>query len=162
MQELKRGCRGDGPGRLTQSLRGYRAAVFTLAQLEQAIRESWSLDTSEDDEDWSPDNAGRGQCDITSLVVHDLFGGELLAAGVYLEGERVESHMWNRLLSGLEVDLTRDQFRRGEVIGEPVARPRPEEFDPAHPRRHRYEKYLVLSGRVRGRLGFADLGDRAT
>ena len=128
--------------------------MFTLAQLEQAIRECWSRDTADDD-DWSPDNAGRGHCDITSLVVHDLLGGELLAAGVYLGDERIESHMWNRLPSGLEVDLTRDQFKRGEVIGEPVTRPRPAEFDPAHPRYHRYEQYLVLSDRVRTRLGLA-------
>lgn len=130
--------------------------MFTLTHLEQAIRESWSRDTADEDGDWSPENAGRGQCDITSLVVHDLLGGELLAAGVYLDGERIESHMWNRLPSGIEVDLTREQFRRGEVSGEPVARPRPAEFDPAHPRHHRYEKYLVLSNRVRTRLGLED------
>jgi hypothetical protein len=127
--------------------------VFTLAQLEQAIRESWSLDTSDDPHQWSPENPSRGQCDITSLVVHDLVGGELLAADVYLGDERIEGHMWNRLASGIDVDLTRDQFRRGEVIGQPRMRPRPAEFAADHPRYHRYEKYLVLSQRVRTRLG---------
>jgi hypothetical protein len=126
--------------------------VFTLAELEQAIRASWSLDTSDDPDEWTPENAARGQCDITSLVIHDLLGGELLAAGVYLDDERIESHMWNRLPSGLEIDLTRDQFNGGEVLGEPMQRPRPAEFDPDHPRYHRYEKYLVLSERVRSRL----------
>lgn len=126
--------------------------MFTLAQLEQAIRESWDLETS-DDADWSPENPGWGQCDITSLVVHDLVGGELLAAGVYLGDERVESHMWNRLPSGVEIDLTRDQFRRGDVVGEPVVRPRPAELPTDHPRHHRHEQYLVLSERVRTRLG---------
>lgn len=129
--------------------------VFTLAQIEQAIRESWSEDTSDprNGEQWSAENPSLGQCDITSLVVHDLVGGELLAAEVYLRGERVEAHMWNRLPSGLELDLTREQFRSGEVIGDPVARERPQRFDPAHPRYHRYETYLVLSARVRERLG---------
>jgi hypothetical protein len=126
--------------------------VVTLDELEQAIRESWSRDTSDDD-DWSPENAGRGQCDITSLVIHDFLGGELLGADVYRDGERIEGHMWNRLSSGIEVDLTRDQFRRGEVIGEPVVRPRPAEIEPTHPRYHRYLKYLELSARVRMRLG---------
>ncbi len=126
---------------------------YTLAQLEQAIREGWSLDKADEDDDWSPENPSRGQCDITSLVVHDLLGGELLAADVYLDGERIEAHMWNRLSSGIEVDLTRDQFKRGEIIGEATPRPRPAEFDPAHPRYHRYEQYLVLSDRVRTRLG---------
>lgn len=126
--------------------------MLTLAQLEQAIRESWSRDTADEDDDWSSENPSRGQCDITSLVVHDFFGGELLGADVYNEGERIEGHMWNRLPSGIEVDLTRDQFKRGEVIGEPVVRPRPAEFDAGHLRYHRYEKYLVLSNRVCKRL----------
>src|SRR6266508_310636 len=118
--------------------------MFTLAEMEQAIRESWSLDTSDDPAEWSPENPARGQCDITSLVIHDLLGGELLAADVYLDDKRVESHMWNRLASGVEVDLTRDQFKRGQVLGEPTPRPRSAEFDPNHSRYHRYEKYLVL------------------
>ena len=130
---------------------------MTLAKLGQAIRASWSLDTSDDRDEWSPANPARGQCDITALVVHDLLGGELLTADVYRHGERVEAHMWNRLPSGIEVDLTRDQFRRGEVLGEPVVRPRPERFDPAHPRYHRYEMYLVLSRRVQARLGRNDV-----
>ena len=130
--------------------------MFTLAQLEQAIRDSWSLDTADADNDWSPRNPSCGQCDVTSLVVHDLLGGDLLAADVYLDGERVEAHMWNRLPSGIEVDLTREQFKRGESIGESSVRLRPATFDPAHPRYHRYETYLVLSQRVRTRLGLPD------
>jgi hypothetical protein len=126
---------------------------YTLRQLEQAIRESWSADTAEEDDGWSPENPSSGHCDITCLVVHDLLGGEILAAEVYLDGERVMAHMWNRLSSGIEVDLTRDQFTRGEVIGEPTVRKRPSEFDRAHPRYHRYEAYLVLADRVRARLG---------
>jgi hypothetical protein len=128
--------------------------VFTFAQLEQAIREAWSRDTADEDDGWTPENPSRGQCDITTLVVHDLVGGEVLAADVYLDGEVVEGHMWNRLESGLDVDLTRDQFRRGEVIGEPrVAQRTPAIADPAHARYHRYEAYLVLRERVRARLG---------
>lgn len=129
--------------------------MLTLAAVEKAIRESWSRDTSDDGHEWSAENPARGQCDITSLVVHDLLGGDLLGADVYLGGERIEGHMWNRLTSGLEVDLTRDQFKRGEVIGEPVVRPRPARFDPSHPRYHRYEQYLVLADRVRTYLGLA-------
>ena len=128
-------------------------AVCTLSELEQAIRASWSLDTADPENDWTPGNPSCGQCDITALVVHDLLGGELLGSDVYLDGERVEGHMWNRLPSGVEVDVTREQFKRGEVIGEPVARPRTAAIaDPTHPRYHRYEKYLVLSDRVRTRL----------
>ena len=113
--------------------------TFTLAYLEEAIRSAWSEDTASEDNDWTPYNPSCGQCDITTLVVHDLLGGDVLAADVYLDGVRVEAHMWNRLPSGLEVDLTREQFRLGQVIGDPTVRNRPASFDPAHPRYHRYE-----------------------
>ena len=126
--------------------------VYTLTELEQAIRACWSLDTADPDNEWTPENPSCGQCDVTSLVVHDLLGGELLGSDVYLDGERVEGHMWNRLASGVEIDLTRAQFRRGEAIGEPVVRPRPATFEPTHPRYHRYESYRILADRVRSRL----------
>jgi hypothetical protein len=126
--------------------------VHTLAEIEEAIRASWGPDTVDPDDGWTAENPARGQCDVTSLVVHDIFGGELLAAGVFRDGERVESHMWNRLPGGIELDLTRDQFRNGEAIGEPSVRVRPSRFDPEHPRYHRYEAYLILARRVRERL----------
>ena len=129
--------------------------TFTLAQLEAAIRGAWTLDTADESNDWTPENPSCGQCDVTTLVVHDLLGGDLLSADVFLDGERVEAHMWNRLSSGVEIDLTREQFVRGEVIGEPRVGRRPAVFDAAHPRYHRYEKYLVLSERVRTTLGLS-------
>ena len=126
--------------------------MHTLAQIEGAIRASWGPDTADPDDGWAPENPSRGQCDVTSLVVHDIFGGEILAAGVFRDGERIESHMWNRLPGGAEVDLTRDQFRNGEVLGEPSVRERPAEFPAEHPRYHRYKAYLVLASRVQERL----------
>jgi hypothetical protein len=63
--------------------------------------------------------------------------------------------MWNRFPGGVEVDLTRDQFKNGEVIGEPSVRQRPARFYPGHPRYHRYQAYLVLARRVQERLSVA-------
>ena len=126
--------------------------VHTLAEIEAAIRASWSLDTADEDDEWTPENPARGQCDVTCLVIHDIFGGEILAADVFVDGERTEAHMWNRLPGGLELDLTREQFRNGEVIGKPTTRQRPLTFARDHPRYHRYEAYLVLAERVRARL----------
>jgi hypothetical protein len=131
--------------------------VLTLANIERAIWEAWSLDTAEEDDGWTPENPSRGQCDITALVVQDLLGGEVLGADVFLDGARIEGHMWNRLPSGIDVDLTREQFRGGETIGEPRIGKRTSAIaDPAHPRHHRYDAYLVLSERVRDRLGLAE------
>jgi hypothetical protein len=128
--------------------------MLTLARIEEAIRASWSEDTVDPDDGWAPDNPSQGQCDVTALVVQDLLGGELMATDVYLGDERLMAHMWNRLPSGIEIDLTREQFRNGERLGEPrVVGPRPDPFPEDHPRYFRYEQYLVLAERVRGRLG---------
>jgi len=94
-------------------------SALTLGDLERAIEESWGRDTSDDPEEWSEDNPARGQCAVTSVLVRDLLGGEILIAGVLRGGERVERHAWNRLASGLSVDLTRSQFRSGEELEEP-------------------------------------------
>lgn len=127
--------------------------MHTLAEIEDAIRASWSHDTADETNDWAPDNPSCGQCDVTSLVVHDIVGGELLAAEVFLDGQQIEWHMWNRLPGGIEVDLTREQFKRGEMIGEPSVRLRlPEIASPEHPRYQRYEAYLVLARRVQEQL----------
>jgi hypothetical protein len=126
--------------------------MLTLAAIEEAIRASWGPDTVDPDDGWNPANPARGQCDVTALVVHDIFGGDLLSAGVFRGGERVEGHMWNRLPGGLELDLTREQFVEGQVVGEPDALQRPARFEPSHPRHHRYLAYLILAERVRERL----------
>jgi hypothetical protein len=144
--------RGQEAAHLSFRLLQNESLMHTLTEIEEAIRASWGLDTAEEDDDWTPDNRSRGQCDVTSLVVHDIFGGDILAAEVFRNGERVEAHMWNRLPGGMELDLTRDQFKNGEVIGEPSVRQRPARFDREHPRYHRYQAYLVLARRVRERL----------
>ena len=98
--------------------------AVTLAGLEAAIRESWSSETSADPDEWSTENPARGQCDVTALLVRSYLGGEILIANVLREGQRVERHAWNRLPSGLTIDLTREQFERGELLGEPAAESR--------------------------------------
>jgi hypothetical protein len=54
------------------------------------------------------------------MAVTELLGGVLLWAEVYRrDGEHDGLHYWNRLPTGLEIDLTRDQFRWGEQLGKP-------------------------------------------
>jgi hypothetical protein len=54
-------------------------------------------------------------------------------------------HYWNRLAGGVEVDLTREQFRAGEVILEPAVAPRPPDLTGAR----LSGQYEALAGRVR-------------
>ncbi|MGY1436793.1 YunG family protein [Streptomyces reniochalinae] len=124
-----------------------------LGRLEWALRESWGADTCSPDDlaraGWSPANPSWGQCDVTALVVHDLLGGELMCGEVYAaNGEQQGFHWWNRLPGGREIDLTRDQFRAGQVVTEGVTVPRPV----GRPLR-RAAEYTLLRGRVRARLG---------
>jgi hypothetical protein len=122
----------------------------SLTEVERAIRASWSADTCDPvDLPWSPSNAAKGQCGVTALVVHDLLGGELLMAEVrHADGSRQGVHYWNRLHGGAELDLTREQFGRGEVVGEsePVIRP----ADTSRGRLAR--QYLALADAVSARL----------
>jgi hypothetical protein len=125
---------------------------LTFAQLQLAIERAWSRETSDDPDEWCEENPSRGQCAVTALVVRDLLGGDVLIADVFREAIAVERHAWNRLASGIEIDLTRGQFCRGEVI----ASPRVQEplLTSRAPERHR----LLLS-RVECHL--ADLGHGA-
>lgn len=120
---------------------------LTLTDITQAVRSGWAADTCSADDlarsPWTTDNPAWGHCDITALVVHDFFGGELLVGEVYLDGEQHGHHWWNRLPSGIEIDLTHEQFRRGQVVSgnravqRPVGRP---------PRRG--DEYELLRDRV--------------
>ncbi|WP_432825125.1 YunG family protein [Dactylosporangium sp. CA-092794] len=88
---------------------------------------SWGPDTCDPSDlaDWHPGNPSRGQCGPTALVVREVLGGELLHGRVTAGGEPAGHHYWNRLPDGTELDLTRDQFRPGELVagGSPVPVP---------------------------------------
>jgi len=100
-------------------------ASLTLAALEAAIRSAWDLQTSDTPQRYDPANPERDQCGATALVVHDYLGGCLLESEVFLGDERTDHHYWNLLPSGVEIDLTRDQFRLGERIAAPAPMDRP-------------------------------------
>lgn len=120
--------------------------AITLAALESAIRASWGRDTTEEPDVWSEDNPAWGNCAVTALVVRDYLGGELVIAGVVRDGVRVDRHVWNRLPSGLAVDLSRDQFRNGERCEAPVVLTESLKAGTE-------ERYAILADRVRVKLG---------
>src|SRR6185436_2099938 len=96
--------------------------------------------------DWSPENPARGQCGVTALVVQEHLGGDLLLADVAnADGSRQGVHYFNRLPDGTEVDLTREQFLDGEVVGEPRVVERPADLSGGRV----YGQYVVLATTVR-------------
>ena len=74
------------------------------SDLLDAIRCSWGRDTSYEPDVWSLDNPAWGQCAVTSLVIQDYFGGNLLRV---TDGHA--THYWNRV-DGVDIDLTLMQF----------------------------------------------------
>lgn len=72
----------------------------TLHDVESAVRAARGADTCapEDLPARSPGNPARGQCGVTALVLHDLFGGELMRGDVLVG--RADFHWWNRLPGG--------------------------------------------------------------
>lgn len=103
---------------------------LTLTSLDAALRTAWSADTCSPDDaaraPWTTGNPAWGQCDITAIVVHDMFGGELLVGEVWsADGEQQGHHWWNRLASGVELDLTREQFLQGQRVTAPRSVERP-------------------------------------
>lgn len=126
---------------------------WTLADLEVAIRAGWSAETCSPDDveraPWTADNPAWGHCDITALVVQDLVGGELMVGEVWLDGEQQGFHCWNVLPGGIRIDLTREQFRRGQTVtpGRLMGK-RPGGRLP-----RRWEEYQLLRRRVIDRLG---------
>jgi hypothetical protein len=119
---------------------------FTLSELEAAIRAAWGRETSDDPDEWTEENPARGQCAVTALLVRELLGGDILVANVLRDGRRIERHAWNRLSSGITLDLTREQFANGEALGEPVVE------EPVLTERNP-ERFATLRERVRAELG---------
>jgi uncharacterized protein len=127
-------------------------APWTLSDIERAFRASWATDTcSPDDVEraaWQPDNPAWGHCDITALLLSHILGGDLIVGEVYSGGVQHGYHWWNRLSGGLEVDLTREQFRHGQIVTAQRVVKRPD----GRPAR-RYEEYRLLRSRVSAHLG---------
>ncbi|KOU36447.1 YunG family protein [Streptomyces sp. WM6378] len=126
---------------------------WTLSDIERALRASWAADTCSPDDveraPWRPGNPAWGHCDITALVVRDLFGGVLMLGGVRArDGAQQGFHWWNRLPSGVELDLTLEQFRDGQTVTEGKVVERPPGRLP-----RRWEEYRLLRARVETWLG---------
>src|SRR3954453_12226257 len=94
-------------------------STWTLSEIEAAVRSSWGPDTCFASPDYLARGSGqpsRGQCGTTALVVQQLLGGDLMVADVEYDGREEGVHYWNVTPSGVELDLTRDQFIPAESL----------------------------------------------
>jgi hypothetical protein len=82
---------------------------FSLEQVINALRQSWSYETTFDHPGWSEQNPARGQCVISSLIMQDYFGGDLRRYQVAGEGID-ERHYCNVLAGGVVIDITASQY----------------------------------------------------
>lgn len=74
---------------------------FDPEQVARALGKSWSPASARQ---WTAVNPAAGQCNVTALVVYELFGGELLKTSLP-EGD----HFYNRI-DGRRYDFTDSQF----------------------------------------------------
>lgn len=68
-----------------------------------ALHRAWSRSSARQ---WAADNPAQGQCNVTTLLIHDLYGGTLLKTPLP-EGD----HFYNRIGSA-RIDFTASQFDR--------------------------------------------------
>lgn len=81
----------------------------TLPEISHALHASWGADTAYDSDEWSQENKARGQCVVSSLVVQDYLGGELIRFEIN-EGTFRETHYMNQLPDGTVIDTTASQY----------------------------------------------------
>lgn len=74
---------------------------FDPDEVQGALRKAWSLSTASQ---WTPSNPAAGQCNVTSLLIHDLFGDELLKTPL-----PAGDHFYNRI-GDRRYDFTASQF----------------------------------------------------
>lgn len=77
-----------------------------ISTVAEALKSCWIKETSYQPEKWTATNPSLGQCAVTSLVVHEMFGGVLIRG----EMKSGQSHYWNLVGSDV-IDLTKDQFK---------------------------------------------------
>jgi len=76
---------------------------FDPDDIQRSLRKAWSLSTASQ---WTAGNPAAGQCNVTALLIHELFGGDLLKTPL-----PAGDHFYNRI-GGQRYDFTASQFER--------------------------------------------------
>ena len=125
----------------------------SLEILTKILQSSWSVDTARTPSEWNESNPARGQCVISSLIVQDYFGGELIRYKVTGEGID-ETHFCNLLDGDILVDTTVSQYQT--VVSQTR---KPEKLDGFASTQERLladedtlRRYMILKSRVDAQL----------
>src|SRR5215471_13439976 len=97
------GSEGGHPSHVFPVYRGSagRDMTFDPLHVARSLRKSWSRASARQ---WTEANPAAGQCNVTALLVYELFGGELLKTQLP-EGD----HFYN-WIDGQRYDFTDSQF----------------------------------------------------
>lgn len=82
--------------------------LLTIELLKRALDASWCKETAhrKDQPYWSEQNKSRGQCAVTSIVVNNFFGGNIIEG--FSEKYSI-FHYWN-IIDSNKIDFTFSQF----------------------------------------------------
>lgn len=80
--------------------------------LLEAVRRSRRRDTCSEPHRWRPDNPTIGHCDVSSFVLWEHLGGDLVLAQMSVGGESTKHHDRNRF-GGADLDVARGQCADG-------------------------------------------------
>jgi hypothetical protein len=80
--------------------------------LREMLMACWTKETSQDPENWSPENPSLGQCAVTACLLHDIYGLPVSRGQAFLPDGTTDSHYWN----DEDLDFTREQFPDGTEI----------------------------------------------
>lgn len=80
-----------------------------MIKLRDLFEKCWCEQTIWRKNEFDSERLSAGQCYVTSLVLYDIFGGDLISAEIFRD-DKYQSHYWFRLPDGMEFDLTSDQF----------------------------------------------------
>ena len=75
--------------------------MFDRMVVQKALKRSWALDTNPT---WMPDNPADGQGSVTSLLIYNIFGGDILKTH-----KKKGWHFYNRI-DGERIDFTRPEM----------------------------------------------------
>lgn len=112
-----------------------RDLLLKIEKIKEALQKSWSLESSSK---WSGDNPAKGQCGVTTLVINDLLGGEIMKTKLS-DGW----HFYN-IINGKRYDFTASQFKE-EIDYNDISSNRDDAFLDTNEQQYGYLKQRVLS-----------------